>query len=165
MSARRIFVFAKRRAAEAAYRGLRGAGFEPQDLTLFVHAAPPHVRGERTAADHAADLGGAAGAELGGAAGGVGGALAGLGLLSIPGVGSLLAVGPLAAALTGAITGSALGGVAGSLAGFGVAEAEALASEEHLKAGRSILVVDCGARCEEAERLASKAGSISLDAR
>jgi hypothetical protein len=96
--------------------------------------------------------------------GGVGGALAGLGLLSVPGIGPLLAVGPLAAALTGAITGGVLGGVAGSLAGLGVGEAEALASEAHLKAGRSVLVVDCGARCEDAEGVASKAGALSLDA-
>lgn len=163
MRFRRVFVFPQRRAAEQAYRSLHEAGFGPRDLTLFVHAAPPQRRGE-TAADHAADVGGAAGADLGSVAGGVGGALAGLGLLSIPGVGPLLAVGPLAAAFTGAMTGGALGGFAGSLAGFGAAEAEALASEERLKAGRSVLVVECGARCEVAERLAREAGAMSPDA-
>ncbi len=72
-------------------------------------------------------------------AGGPGGLLAGLGLLVVPGFGPLLAVGPVAAALTGAITGGALGGVAGSLIGAGVAEASALAAEKHLAAGRAIM--------------------------
>jgi hypothetical protein len=164
MTDRRVFIFPTRRAAEAAYRDLRAAGFGPHDLDLFVHAAPPHHRHETTEADRAVDVGGAAGAEVGSAAGGVGGALAGLGLLPVPGVGPLLAVGPLAAALTGAIAGGALGGFAGSLAGLGVAEAEAFASEQHLKAGRSVLAVDCGARCAEAERLARAAGALPPDA-
>ena len=59
----------------------------------------------------------------------------------IPGFGPLLAVGPVAAALTAAITGGALGGVAGSLIGAGVAEASALAAEKHLAAGRAIVTV------------------------
>lgn len=157
MTGHRVFVFAKRRDAEQAYRDLRAAAFAPDQLSLFVHASPPHVRRETTGADRAADVGGTAGAELGG----VGGALAGLGLLSAPGIGPLLAVGPLAAALTGAITGSALGGVAGSLAGLGVAEAEAFATEQNLKEGRAVLVVDCGDRCEAADRLAESAGALS----
>jgi hypothetical protein len=165
MTDQRIFVFSRRRAAVEAYRVLRAAGFRASDLSLLVHASPPQDRETRTAADRAADAAGVAGAEIGGAAGGVVGALAGLGLLPIPGVGPLLAVGPLAAALTGAITGGALGGLAGSLAGFGVTEAEARASEAHLKAGRSVLIVACGARCKEAEGLAREAGALVADLR
>jgi hypothetical protein len=49
--------------------------------------------------------------------------------------GPVLAVGPLAAAVTGAIAGAATGGFAGSLAGLGISEAEAIAAQRHMKAG------------------------------
>lgn len=159
MTGRRVFVFPKLRLAEQAYQVLHEAGFGPEQLSLFAHANPSPSRSESTGADRAADVGGAAGAELGG----LGGALAGLGLLSAAAGGPLLAVGPLAAALTGALTGGALGGVAGSLAGLGVAQAEAFATEQHLKAGRAVLVVDCMERCADAERLAAEAGALMRD--
>ncbi|GAB6100184.1 membrane protein [Halanaerocella petrolearia] len=56
------------------------------------------------------------GATTGGALGGAAGILAGAGLLAIPGVGPVLAAGPVAAGLTGAAT----GGVAGGLVDYGL---------------------------------------------
>src|SRR5205823_15086256 len=57
--------------------------------------------------------------------GGAAGVLAGPGLIVVPGAGSLLAVGPLAAGLGGALLGGSVGGFAGALVGLGRSEEEA----------------------------------------
>ncbi len=72
----------------------------------------------------------------------------------------MLAVGPLAAALTGAITGGALGGFAGSLVGEGVSEVEAIAAERHVKAGHVVVIVRCTDRCEEALAILRAKGAV-----
>lgn len=147
--------FATRQAAEQAYEAFIGLGVSPDDVNLFVHAISPEDRHRDAAPDHDIDVGGAVGAGASAIAGGAGGLLASLGLLVIPGFGPLLAVGPLAAALTGAITGGALGGFAGSLAGLGVSDASALVAQKHLAAGRAIVVLAAGAwsdRVAEAAR-------------
>lgn len=51
--------------------------------------------------------------------------LAGIGELAIPGVGPLVAAGPIMAALTGAAVGGALGGLTGALIRMGIPEYEA----------------------------------------
>lgn len=130
--------FATKEAAARAYQDLVAGGVLPEQISLFVHASPPH---RDDALDHDIDVGGVAGAGAASFAGGVGGFLAGLGLLVVPGFGPLLAVGPIAAALTGVIAGGALGGFAGSLVGAGVSEISAFAAERHLAAGHAIVVV------------------------
>ena len=76
-----------------------------------------------------------------------------LGLLTVaasvwmPGYGLLLAAGPLATALLelaggigGTVTGAAWGGVLGGLAGWGVSTQHILKYEEHLKAGKYLVI-------------------------
>jgi hypothetical protein len=159
-----LAIFPSLQAAERACRMLVKAGFAEGDISLFVQVpindVVPSTGGP--ASEDTIDIGGAAGAEMGGAAGGLGGLLAGLGLLAIPGVGPMLAVGPVAAALTGAITGGALGGVAGSLVGLGISKAEAIAAERHMKAGRAVVIVTCGSRGDEADAVMRAAGTINI---
>lgn len=133
--------FGARRAAEQAYEHLIGLGVSPDDLSLFAHAEPHDDPRREETLDRDIDVGGAAGAGLSALAGGASGLLAALGVLVIPGFGPLLAVGPVAAVLTGAIAGGAVGGFAGALAGAGVSEASALVAEQHLAAGRAIITV------------------------
>ena len=54
--------------------------------------------------------------------GGAIGLLAGIGALAIPGVGPLIAAGPIMAALSGFAVGAAVGGLAGALVGMGIPE-------------------------------------------
>ena len=61
----------------------------------------------------------------GGAVGGTLGLLAGLGALAIPGVGPLIAAGPIMGALAGLSIGGAVGGLFGALVGMGIPEYEA----------------------------------------
>jgi uncharacterized protein (TIGR02271 family) len=83
----------------------------------------------------------AAGAGIGAAIGGIGGLLLGLGALAIPGVGPIIAAGPLAAALTGAGVGAATGGIIGALADMGVPDDEAELYNESIRRGNVLVVV------------------------
>ena len=77
------------------------------------------------------------------------GGLAGLAALAIPGVGALLAAGPIAVAL-GAMGGAALGGLVGSFTGLGIPTAEAEELGRELDAGRVVLAVKANEREDEA---------------
>lgn len=83
----------------------------------------------------------ATGAATGGITGGVIGLLAGIGALAIPGVGPLIAAGPIMAALSGAAVGAAAGGVVGGLIGLGIPELEAKVYEGKLKTGNYLVSV------------------------
>jgi hypothetical protein len=81
------------------------------------------------------------GVVAGGVIAGVLGWLAGIGTLAIPGVGPLVAAGPIMAALSGAAAGGAIGGMAGALVGFGFPEYEAKQYEGKVKNGNILISV------------------------
>jgi hypothetical protein len=81
------------------------------------------------------------GAATGGVLGGALGLLAGIGALAIPGVGPLIAAGPLLAALSGVAAGATLGGVAGGLIGLGIPEIEAKRYENRIAEGNILISV------------------------
>jgi tetrahydromethanopterin S-methyltransferase subunit C len=69
------------------------------------------------------------------------GLLAGIGALAIPGVGPLIAAGPIMATLSGAAAGALVGGLAGALIGLGIPEIEAKQYEGKIKDGNILLSV------------------------
>ncbi len=85
--------------------------------------------------------GAATGAVAGGVTAGVLGWLVGIGTLAIPGVGPLIAAGPIMAALGGVAAGGAAGGLAGALVGFGIPEYEAKQYEGKVKNGNILISV------------------------
>ena len=85
----------------------------------------------------------ATGVAAGGIIGGTLGLLAGLGALAIPGIGPLIAAGPIMAALAGVGAGGAVGGVVGALVGMGIPEYEAKRYEGAVKGGGTLLSVHC----------------------
>jgi hypothetical protein len=85
----------------------------------------------------------AAGATTGGVVGGALGLLAGIGALAIPGVGPLIAAGPIMATLAGVGVGGAVGGLIGALVGMGIPEYEAKRYEGRIKAGGVLISVHC----------------------
>jgi len=85
--------------------------------------------------------GAATGAGAGGLVGGALGLLAGIGALAIPGVGPLIAAGPILATLSGTAVGAAVGGVAGALVGLGIPEYEAKRYEGKIIGGSVLLAV------------------------
>lgn len=82
-----------------------------------------------------------AGVGAGGLLGGTLGLLAGIGALAIPGVGPLIAAGPLMGALSGMAAGATVGGVAGALIGMGIPELEAKVYEGKIRDGNVLLAV------------------------
>ena len=85
--------------------------------------------------------GAATGAATGGALGGTLGLLAGIGALAIPGVGPLIAAGPIVGALAGLGAGGAVGGLVGALVGMGLPEYEAKRYEGRVREGGVLLSV------------------------
>ncbi len=126
--------------AERLVTELRGAGFPERHISVIY----PDTTGTHHAGlEHAtkAPEGAAAGVAAGGIAGGVVGWLAALGAIAIPGVGALMASGPVVAALAGAAVGGAGGSVLGALIGLGVPEIEAKVYEERLHQGNVLISV------------------------
>lgn len=83
------------------------------------------------------------GAGSGAVIGGALGWLAGVGALAVPGLGPVLAAGPIVAALAGVGVGGAVGGIAGALVGLGIPEYEAKRYEGRIRKGGILLSVHC----------------------
>lgn len=78
------------------------------------------------------------GTATGGALGGLAGLAASVGALAIPGIGPILAVGPIAAGLSGA----AAGGIAGGLVDMGIPEERGNYYENEVKSGKILAAVE-----------------------
>ncbi len=141
MSKKAVFGIVKTHdEAESLVRSLKQVGFGSNDLSVLF----PNNEGTRDFAHEKntkAPEGGVVGAGAGGVAGGTLGLLVGIGALAIPGLGPLIAAGPLLAALSGAAVGAAAGGLAGSLVGLGIPEIEAKAYEGKIKDGNILVSV------------------------
>jgi hypothetical protein len=119
---------------------LRSEGFTADDISVLL----PDKAGTRDfAVDNSTKMpeGAAVGAGTGAAFGGALGWLAGIGALAIPGLGPMIAAGPIMAALSGAAAGGLLGGVTGALTGLGIPEYEAQRYESKLREGRILISV------------------------
>ncbi len=128
--------------AEAAVDGLTMAGFSNQAVSVLLSdqgELEEFVAENNTKASDGAT----AGAGVGGVVGGTLGLLAGIGALAIPGVGPLIAAGPIIASLAGLGVGGAMGGLVGALVGMGIPEFEAKVYDGRLKDGGVLLAVHC----------------------
>ncbi len=136
-------IYATRTAVEASIGDLNRAGFPSADISVLL---PQNLAGSqdmRTEKATKAPEGATAGAVSGGVIGGTLGLLAGIGALAIPGVGPLIAAGPIIAALTGVGVGGAVGTLAGALIGMGIPEYNAKRYEDRLSKGGILLSVHC----------------------
>jgi hypothetical protein len=128
--------------AERAVDALMGAGFASGAISVLL----PDNESTRAFAHHKdtkAPEGTTAGVTTGGVIGGALGVLAGIGALAIPGVGPLIAAGPIVAGLAGLGVGGAVGGLVGALIGMGIPEYEAKRYEGRVKDGGTLLSVHC----------------------
>ena len=128
--------------AEIAVGRLRDLGFRSTDISVLV----PENSGTKDLAHLKASKapeGVTAGATSGAVVGGALGWLAGIGALAIPGIGPLIAAGPIVAALAGAGAVGAIGGITGALVGLGIPEYEAKRYEGRIRAGGVLLSVHC----------------------
>jgi hypothetical protein len=81
------------------------------------------------------------GAGAGAVIGGLGGLVVGLGALAIPGIGPVVAAGPIATTLAGMGIGAVAGGLIGALVDLGVPEEEARLYSEGVRQGATLLTV------------------------
>src|SRR5438552_1340852 len=129
-------------SVESGVDALKAASFRNEDISVLF---PENVGSKDFAHEKGtkAPEGTAVGAGSGAVVGGALGWLAGIGALAIPGVGPLIAAGPIMGMLSGAGVGGAVGGIAGGLIGAGMPEYEAKRYEGRIKSGGILLSVHC----------------------
>ena len=156
-------LYATRRQVENAVDELKAQGFRNTDISVLFSENVgtkdfAHEKGTK------APEGMATGATSGAVVGGALGWLAGIGALAIPGVGPLIAAGPIIAALTGVGVGGTVGGIAGGLIGLGIPEYEAKRFEGRIKSGNILLSVhtDDSKWTERAERVLKNTGAEDI---
>jgi hypothetical protein len=134
-------IYLHRSDVEAAVTAFKDTGFSNADISVLMPETTEHeiVTEDSTKAPQGAVMGVGSGAAVGGALGW----LVGLGALAIPGIGPVIAAGPIVAALAGIGVGGALGGFAGSLIGVGISETEARNYEGRLARGGILVAIHC----------------------
>jgi len=143
--------------------GLTKSGFSTNDISvLFPDKESTHEFSHEK--NTKAPEGAVTGAATGGVLGGTLGLLAGIGALAIPGVGPLIAAGPLLAALSGAAAGATVGGIAGGLVGLGIPEIEAKRYENRLAEGNILISVlaETGDHVTRAKEVLKNAGAEDI---
>jgi len=144
--------------AEDAIGELQKAGFERDHISIVAQDAS----GAATSSSGAKNVA-TAGAEAGAIIGGIAGLLAGLGAIAIPGVGPLIAAGPLAAAIASAGVGAAAGGLIGALSGLNIPESDANYYAEGIRAGRALVIVRTDdAHAEQAREILDRQGALRI---
>lgn len=150
-------------AANEAVRDLVDSGYSRDNISIIANndrgqygyesggATDPLPEPAQKTADNVPEetgSGAGMGAGIGAAIGGIGGLLIGLGALTIPGIGPVIAAGPLAVALStltgagvGAVAGGVTGGLLGALIGLGIPEEEAEFYAESVRRGGVLVTV------------------------
>jgi hypothetical protein len=145
--------------ASAVVDELRKAGIPTSDVSVLM---PDDVSNRdfghelHSKAPEGATAGGSTGLVLGGAFGW----LVGAGALAIPGLGPLIAAGPIIAALSAAAVGASAGGLLGGLVGLGIPEVEAKQYEGKLRDGNILISVhtETGDQAKLSEEIFKRVG-------
>ena len=162
--AKAVFCIAQSEAqATTIVDELKAAGFSNNDISVLF----PDKAGTKDFAHEQntkAPEGAATGAGTGGVLGGALGWLVGIGALAIPGLGPLVAAGPIMAALSGAAAGAAVGGLSGALIGMGIPEYEAKRYEGKVKDGNILVSVHTDNSTERgrAQEIFTRAGADDI---
>jgi len=150
-----VGVFEQTADAERAVADLIASGIAREKISLVTPQQQEHVHIPGANVEHVEDM--AIGAVGGGLLGGMLGALVGMVAIAIPGIGPVIAAGPLAAALGGAAgatmvlgagAGAVGGGILGALTWAGITHEEALVYEDLIRRGGTLVMV----RADGAER-------------
>ncbi len=132
--------FKDNKAAGDAVARLKEAGYT-DEISLIAMDKNGDIKSHKI---KESEIDGAMGAAaIGGVAGGLAGLLAGAGLITLPGVGTLLVAGPLAATwgLTGAAGGALTGGLVGALVDVGISENTAENYMDAIRRGEVLIAV------------------------
>jgi len=160
-----IGIYPDRTTVADAINVLHKAGYRATDTSMLSsdnHGSKDFGHEKHTRASAGAATGSVVGAV-------VGTALAWLvssGTLSIPGLGPLIAAGPVVAALAGAGAGGALGWIAGLLAGLPLSEYVAKRYAGRIRRGGILLSVHCDSQewCNRAKKILKDTGARNISA-
>jgi len=155
--------------AQNAVRALVDAGFSRSDISLVASDQTGEYAKSSmaTSTDPDSTSYTAAGAGTGAILGGIGGLLVGIGALTLPGIGPVIAAGPLATTLLGAGVGAAAGGLIGILMDVGIPENEAHYYAEGLRRGGAVVTVSTQDEMliDRATNIFERNGAIDIDRR
>ena len=156
-------IYKTRDQAELSVDRLLASGYTNDDISVLLpdrQSTKEFSHEKNTKAPE----GTAAGATAGGAIGGTLGLLAGIGMLAIPGIGPLIAAGPIVASLAGLGVGGAVGGLIGALVGMGIPEEDATFYAEGVKRGGVLVTVQTSDdRASEALSIMRRSNAVDVD--
>lgn len=148
MDKRIVGVFTAEHDASGAIEELKRHGFRTDDISVITkNKKDTNSIHEDTGTK--APEGMASGATTGGLLGGLTGLLVGIGALAIPGIGPIIAAGPIAATLAGVAVGVGTGGLVGGLVGLGIPEDEAESYDRYVGQGHILVMVDAKGEHEQ----------------
>jgi uncharacterized protein (TIGR02271 family) len=157
-----VGTYADMQTAVAVVNDLVNAGFHRNSISIIANDANKEYAGYVDRDMSADDT--VKGAGAGAVIGGLGGLLVGLGALAIPGIGPVIAAGPIAAALAGAGIGAVTGGIIGALIDMGVPEESANIYAESVRRGNILVVAQVSDnRLDEATRIMERSGLIDIE--
>lgn len=152
MTKKIVGIFETEQEATRAIEGLQNQGFSNDEISVITRDRD-ELKNISEDTGTKAPEGIATGAATGGVVGGVTGLLAGIGALAIPGIGPILAAGPIVATLTGAAVGAGAGGLVGGLIGLGIPEEEAKEYEGYVESGKILVLVEDNGRGVQAHEV------------
>jgi hypothetical protein len=157
-----IGFFRTRADGEGAYHALRGGSFTQDEVSLIVREGQDN---DVPALGPRVETGSQSETETKAAIGGLAGLAVGMIAAVLPGVGPLLAIGPLAGAIGGSALGAAAGGMIGLLEDQGVSREEAEFYAEGVKKGGALISVHTtdSDRAAEARRIMEQHGAVEVD--
>ena len=147
-----VGLFDRTLEAEDAIDELQKSGISRDQISIIAK--------ETSAASDQQTASASAGAGAGAVIGGIAGLVAGLGALAIPGLGPIIAGGPLAMAIGSAGVGAAAGGIIGALTGMNIPESDANYYAEGVRNGRALVLVRAeGIEAEHARDILNQSGA------
>ena len=161
--------------AQEVVRDLQQRGYSRDDISVIANNATGKYSSQSAGVGQAttdrssvSETGAntATGAAAGGVLGGAAGLVVGLMGLAIPGIGPIVAAGPIAAALAGAGVGAVAGGLIGGLTGVGVSEDDASYYAESVRRGGALVTVRADdSRAEDAASVMRSHGAVDIERR
>jgi uncharacterized membrane protein len=136
-----VGLYKRRTDAEKAAQELVDEGFSRDQISIVAPDSAAVTDSGTPNIGPLDNVGSGTDAGAGAAVGGFAGFMAGMAALAIPGIGPVLAVGPLAAGILGAGVGAAAGGIAGALKSHGISEHHATRYSEAVGRGGCLVMV------------------------
>jgi hypothetical protein len=160
-----VGLFERPQDAERAIDAMESAGFVQDEISALAQdrIIKEHFDGEQIKPVEVTTGLGAVG---GSAIGGLAGLLAGVGVITVPGIGAVLAAGALASTLAGVVVGGSAGGLVGALIGLGLPEEDAEFYAEGVKRkGVLIAVQSEGGHASMAKNIMKQANAVNVETR